>query len=516
VATDTDPATGDDYNAERIIAAFGGIRPMAKKLGLAVTTVQGWKDRGAIPLARMTEIRAAAQRAGIDLSAPPAPQRPEEPVPVQPEQVQPDPMQTEKIEPTPPHGVKEAPSAPKDATISPPRPRAWYFRPAFVAGVLGIAVGGVAVYYLIGALRTPGTDPAVAAQLARAEQRIAQLETQIKNAGDGAEQLAQLRQSVTQMAARIDSLPRQPATADTAKLAAELKALGDQVVALDKRLTAAPPADSGAAQAALRDAVAKLAQLERRVSELAARPATTTTTTVPNTAALDQLRAENENLRGDVKTLAERLAAVEKQKTVPAVDPNLGSSAFIVAVGQLRDAVAGGKPFVAAFDSVRVLARNDAALAPLLAQLEPHAAKGVTTVEQLRTRFRPLPVQMLRAARMPADGDWADRAWARMKSVVIVRRTGENVTGDTIEAAVARAEARLKAGDVAGAVAALDTVKGAGAAPAAEWLALAKAHVGAAEATDKLSQAAVAALARLAVPQNPNDPAKEPVKEPAK
>ena len=30
-------------DAERIIAAFGGIRPMAKKIGVAVTTVQGWK-----------------------------------------------------------------------------------------------------------------------------------------------------------------------------------------------------------------------------------------------------------------------------------------------------------------------------------------------------------------------------------------------------------------------------------------------------------------------------------------
>ena len=33
-------------NAEKVVAAFGGIRPMAKKLGVAVTTVQGWKERG--------------------------------------------------------------------------------------------------------------------------------------------------------------------------------------------------------------------------------------------------------------------------------------------------------------------------------------------------------------------------------------------------------------------------------------------------------------------------------------
>ncbi|MYI48026.1 MAG: hypothetical protein F4114_02920, partial [Rhodospirillaceae bacterium] len=62
----SDPVPND---AARIIEAFGGIRPMAKKLGLAVTTVQGWKERNAIPIRRLDEIRAAAAREGIDLAA---------------------------------------------------------------------------------------------------------------------------------------------------------------------------------------------------------------------------------------------------------------------------------------------------------------------------------------------------------------------------------------------------------------------------------------------------------------
>ena len=490
MAIDSDPSAGDDYNAERIIAAFGGIRPMAKKLGLAVTTVQGWKDRGAIPLARMAELRTAAQQAGIDLNAPP---------PAAPAAEEPEPVQHEKIEPTPPHGVKEAPSAPKDPTRAPAKARAWYFRPAFVTGVIGAIVGGIAVYYLIGALRAPGTDPAVAAQLAKADQRIAQLEAQIKSVAAGAERIAQLQQSLAQLSAKVERLP----PGDSAKLVNDVKTLGEQLAALEKRLAATPPADSMAAQSTMRDALAKLAQLEQRVGELAARPPATATTTVPDAAALDRLRGENETLRAELKTQGERLATLEKQKPAP-TDPNLQPAAFIVAVGQLREAMASGKPFIAAFDSVRVLAKGSADVAPLLAQLEPAAPKGVPTLEQLRTRSQPLPVKMLRAARMPEDGDWADRAWAHMKSIVIVRRTGDNVAGDSIEAAIARAEARLKAGDVAGAVAALEAVKGPGAAPAAEWLAQAKAHVAAFDAADKLSQAAVAALAKQAV----KDPSK--------
>ncbi|HEM45705.1 MAG TPA: hypothetical protein ENO23_01540, partial [Alphaproteobacteria bacterium] len=73
--------TGSTLSDADIIERFGGIRPMAAKLGVAVTTVQGWKNRGHIPENRHDEIRAAAARHGIDLgeagSGPEAP-RPEE------------------------------------------------------------------------------------------------------------------------------------------------------------------------------------------------------------------------------------------------------------------------------------------------------------------------------------------------------------------------------------------------------------------------------------------------------
>src|SRR5579859_4589619 len=48
-----------------IIDRFGGIRPMATKLAVPVTTVQGWKKRGIIPQVRHADILAAAAREGI-------------------------------------------------------------------------------------------------------------------------------------------------------------------------------------------------------------------------------------------------------------------------------------------------------------------------------------------------------------------------------------------------------------------------------------------------------------------
>ncbi len=46
--------------AAAVIEAFGGIRPMAHKLGVPVSTVQGWKQRDTIPEHRIADILAAA------------------------------------------------------------------------------------------------------------------------------------------------------------------------------------------------------------------------------------------------------------------------------------------------------------------------------------------------------------------------------------------------------------------------------------------------------------------------
>jgi ribosomal protein S16 len=54
--------------AERIIEKFGGINPMARKLKIPPSTVQGWKDRGFIPSKRQTEILNAAPEWNVDLS----------------------------------------------------------------------------------------------------------------------------------------------------------------------------------------------------------------------------------------------------------------------------------------------------------------------------------------------------------------------------------------------------------------------------------------------------------------
>lgn len=48
---------------DRIIDAFGGIRPMADAIGKTASTVQGWKSRGSIPDNQKANIWANASKA---------------------------------------------------------------------------------------------------------------------------------------------------------------------------------------------------------------------------------------------------------------------------------------------------------------------------------------------------------------------------------------------------------------------------------------------------------------------
>ncbi|MFQ5939911.1 MAG: carph-isopro domain-containing protein, partial [Alphaproteobacteria bacterium] len=61
-------ARASESQAARIIGRFGGIRPMAAKLGVAVSTIQGWKQRGRIPAERRKALLAAARRLGVPLT----------------------------------------------------------------------------------------------------------------------------------------------------------------------------------------------------------------------------------------------------------------------------------------------------------------------------------------------------------------------------------------------------------------------------------------------------------------
>ena len=59
--------TAELPDAAHVIRCLGGIRPTASLLGVAVSTVQGWKERGAIPANRHQAILEAAPQQCVQL-----------------------------------------------------------------------------------------------------------------------------------------------------------------------------------------------------------------------------------------------------------------------------------------------------------------------------------------------------------------------------------------------------------------------------------------------------------------
>ncbi len=507
----SDPVPND---AARVIEAFGGIRPMAKKLGVAVTTIQGWKERNAIPIRRLDEIRAAAAREGIDLGAlaipaeepleprgatPPAEEAPHTDAPAGAGPVEAEPLRAEKVVDTP-SGLKEAESVAAGPTVeaSPARPAGWNRPLAFGAGFAGMLVIGALIGWAV-ADRLSGREPdreaaaALETRLAAAEKTAAAAGSAATAAAAQAGALAQRLEAAEAAAAALgeklaghdDGAAVRTLGAAVRALQADLKNLSRTVASIraDRTVTkvSSDLADLKASVAALRQAVADAADRpdERDGENAATREALSELS--QGLAALsdkvaafdrDRLAAAESALSG----LAARVAAAEAR--LKSVQSSGGATGIVVALSQLRAAAASGRPYAAALAVAQELAGADASAAAVLDALAPAAASGAPILPVLRREFDALSVRLLAAAAPAQDASWIDRAWNKVKSTVVVRRTGRGVTGESISALVAQAEVELADGDLAGAIALVRRMPAAAQESASGWLARAERRAG--------------------------------------
>lgn len=276
---------------------------------------------------------------------------------------------------------------------------------------------------------------------------------------------------------------------------------------------------------ALSSAKTTLSGLERRVAALESRPVTTGEATVPpeltnRLGALEQAMAAQpsgladrvSDLQGKVDQLAGTAAQASSvlalSDKVSALDEQVRRAtsrqdkalAFLLAVGQLRQAADTGRPFDDELRVAKAVAPADFDMDATLAGFAERAAMGAPTMVALRQRFASLSSDVVRASmRAAGDASWWDRTVDRLTSVVTVTRTDGAAVGESSSAIVARAELLLEAGDLAAAVAELDGLSGGAANVAAGWIVDAKARL----AADKgLSVLTSEALARVAAGAN--------------
>ncbi len=276
------------------------------------------------------------------------------------------------------------------------------------------------------------------------------------------------------------SAPVQPvapaATTSDTELLARIGALEAKLAGLETAIARLPKSYGGQAGA------------EQRVAEDAGKAA-------ESSAAIEGLARRLGAVEGGLATaagLAGRIEALETdlqalRRAAPGGPSASRGVALLLGAVELRDALGRGAPFAAEITALEQAFAGDAAVMAALASLSEWAPRGVPSHDDLARRLERLAPRLLRAAKRPADGGWIGETWARISALVVIRPTGGDVVGDKPGAVLARAEAKLALGDLDGAVGEVERLRGPAAAAAGEWLAAARARLGAKAAIAVLS-----------------------------
>ncbi len=275
---------------------------------------------------------------------------------------------------------------------------------------------------------------------------------------------------------RLDAL-EQSLTGLAAPQVAILDTLAERIAVLEANGGASPSPEATA--------------LAARLDEIDARLALGGT--VANDQASEALADELAALGKTLAALTLRLGALEVDQAARP-DPGVGPIALVLGLAQLRDALARGAPFAAELAGVVPLLAERPDAPAALAALEPYAEYGVPTREALRARFPALARAVVTAALAPEGAGWVDETLQKLADVVSVRRTGDDIEGDSAEARIARAEVRLVASELAGAVAELDGLEGAAREAAQGWLSDARARLDAEDAVALLGRVVAASF----------------------
>lgn len=464
--------------AQAVIQAFGGIRPMAHKLGIAVSTVQGWKERGTIPRARHEEILAAARTAGIAL---------EPQLLADSDQTQP-PVIEAVATPLAGKGTPAEEPAPEPETAAPESP--WSSPPPPARGGLlralpAAALGGVLV--AVGFLLAMGTSDLWLGRPLGGEdqQRLARLEQQLAGLAqpsDGSAALESLRQELLAGVAQSVETATAP---ELQRLAAALDETRKQISDLEARLALLPPAGAESDEPP-----AWAADLRRDLEEQNGRLLALEATLGLQASRLEALEQQPPPETAEPET-AELEAAAPSQAAATQADGAAG--ALALAASGLQQAVAAGRPFASELALLEQMTEGDAEAAAPLAVLAPLAESGLPRESDLAAGF-PATARAIVAAARGESEDWLDSFWDSLGELVTVRPVGE-VEGEMPAARAARAEQRLAAGDLAAAVAELEALSGAPAEAAAPWLAEARRRLEGLAAAEALVRLALGRLA---------------------
>ncbi|WP_420396684.1 COG4223 family protein [Nioella sp.] len=375
--------------------------------------------------------------------------------------------------------IVEEPAPVEEPSVTEPAPQPSAAEPRRGPGFVPLVLGGVVAAGLGYGAAFMGFAPTTQ-DTGATETALAAIQTSLD---EQAEALSTLTTRASALEGQIEAIPPAPEAVDLGPLSEQIAALGTRIDATGSQISGLTDriayletlplgeggegADNSAAVAA---AVAQLqAALQEQSASLAEQQAA-------NAAMAEQLAA--------AATAAEdRIAAAEAR-----AEARVGSATAQAALGQLRIAVATGAPFAGALADVA-----DGAGVDMPEALTAAAETGVPTMEELQSSFPAAARAALPIAIRETAGEGAmNRVTAFLQSQV-GGRSLEPQEGDGADAVLSRAEAALRAGDLSGTVAELETLPADAQAVMADWMASAQMRLDAMEAMDSFAAALDAA-----------------------
>lgn len=427
-------------DAQETIEKFGGIRPMAKKMNVAVTTIQGWKKRNAIPEGRLDDVKKTAKEHGINLFD------------KTPTQATPAAAERAKTTPTSPRPANDAPTH-STHEIKYVEPKGLSGRTVFVALIALIA-------FIAAGLMTMAPKIKVVSEQA---DRITQLERELKTVQKEQDVLTDVVPGDLRNKLKMIEKKAKNATARAQEIANNNKNI-KQIIS------------SGSVEERINLIEAQIGTYidEKKATNLAGvwqnlqeMRGTKEGSSKLNNVSSDLLSWIN-RLQSDEVTVEEALPIIMEESPIIGealgqVDgQNLKAAAMLLAMSQMRDTLSRDN---ASFEQdlallQKLVGNENPALSASIEKLAPHASKGVLTPNGLSSEFKKLAGDVVVASLSGEDISVSEKAKSRFGEILIVKKDGEQITGTETQRAVADAQALIDDGNIQGTIQVLQNLDG--------------------------------------------------------
>jgi len=433
-------------NGEEIVERFGGIRPMAAKLEVPVTTVQGWKKRDAIPVSRRDDIINAAGQYNINLKGLVS----DLPIANQNARIEEDPALRTVSSSSPAPAARPITSARSEQSASSDHIDLRAIRRSARTTSLLTSASLCVILGALGFALFGGDAHHQQTEINSLQNRVSNIEAQ-QPAPSGLP--AGLDATISDLQGKVQSITNALGASDLANGSASIV---QRLNALEQQLSGNPA----------------LAATAQQMQNMATNPMTAGSWQ----AAVDELRGIVTGLQGRMDQMDSALNAAKSQNDALSstlsnvTGRDLSAAAMLLALTQLRTAVDRQAPFADDLALLRdVAASSDPALAASIDKMAPYAQTGVMSPEALKKQLQGLSNDIITAKLKGEDVSLKDRIMARLQGLFTLKKDGMPITGGQEREMIARASTQLDNNDVAGAMATLQQLQGPAAEVAAPW-----------------------------------------------